>query len=261
MDDGRYLCIEGNTRVAIYRELRKEDWKAGKSGEEWQYIPALVSTQMDEEEAHKVRLQVHLVGNRPWDPYSKAKYLQELVEEYKMPKSELASYCGDSIKAVEQSISAYVDMETFYRPVTNGDFDTDRFSAFAELQRPGIKQALFRAGYSESDFSRWIRDRKISPLANVRRLPQILDDPESKRVFLRKGSREAIKVLDAPDLDTRLREASIAQLAKALQEKIGLLNYDDAEMMTSQPFSEDYLELKDLFYSVDDLLRIEGLGD
>ena len=53
LDDGRYLCIEGNTRVAIYRQLRNEDKTAGQSGESWDYIPALVSDRMNDEEAHK----------------------------------------------------------------------------------------------------------------------------------------------------------------------------------------------------------------
>ena len=58
IEDGRYLCVEGNTRVAIYRQLRREDKAAGLSGERWEYIPATVREQMDEQEAHKIRLQV-----------------------------------------------------------------------------------------------------------------------------------------------------------------------------------------------------------
>ncbi len=260
LGDGRFLCVEGNTRVAIYRQLRNEDKASGQSGETWEHIPALVSDQMEEEEAHKIRLQVHLVGNRPWDAYSKAKYLHELVEEYKMPMAALVSYCGGSKSDVLQSVNAYVDMETHYRPMigdVDGAFDPSRFSAFVELQKPGIKQALFQAGFSESDFSRWVDERKLFPLNSVRRLPQILDNPEARRVFLREGARTAINTLDAPDLDTRLRESNIPQLAKALQEKIGLLSYDDAERVRSQPESEEHLDLKDLLISVGELLDIQ----
>ena len=260
LDDRRYLCIEGNTRVAIYRQLRKEDEASGQSGQRWEHIPALVSDQMDEEEAHKIRLQVHLVGNRAWDAYSKSKYLHELVEEYKMPIGDLVSYCGGSRSDVLQSINAYVDMENHYRSVISDidePFDPSRFSAFVELQKPGIKHALFQAGYSERDFSQWVDARKLYPLSSVRRLPQILDNPEARRVFLRDGARAAINTMDAPDLDTRLREANISQLAKALQEKIGQLSYDDAERITSQPDSEEYLDLRDLQISVGGLLDVQ----
>jgi hypothetical protein len=151
-------------------------------------------------------------------------------------------------------------MEKHYRPVIDdidGDFDPSRYSAFAELQKPGIKQAIFQAGFSESDFSRWVNQRKLFPLNSVRRLPQILDNPDARRVFLREGARAAITTLDAPDLDTRLREANISQLAKALQEKIGQLSYDDAKRITSKPDSEEYLDLMDLLTSVGGLLSIE----
>lgn len=260
LDAERYLCIEGNTRVAIYRQLRNEARTSGQSGETWDHIPALISDQIDEEEAHKIRLQVHLVGNRPWDAYSKAKYLHELVEQYKMPIGELVSYCGGSKSDVMQSINAYVDMETHYRPVIDDideSFDPSRFSAFVELQKPGIKQALFKVGYSERDFSQWVDERKLHPLSSVRRLPQILDNPEARRVFLRDGARAAINTLDAPDLDSRLRESNISQLAKALQEKIGQLSYEDAERITSQPDSEEHLDLKDLIVSVSELLDVQ----
>lgn len=260
LENGRFLCIEGNTRVAIYRQLRKEDIDSGQNGDKWREIPAVVSDHIDEEESHKIRLQVHLVGNRPWDAYSKAKYLHELVEDYKMPLIELVSFCGGSKNDVMQSIKAYEDMEHHYRPVIeedDGNFDPSRFSAFVELQKPGIKQALFRANYSERDFSSWVEDRKLFPLNSVRKLPQILDNPEARGVFLSKGAREAIRILDAPDLDTKLREADISQLARALQEKIGRLLYDDAENIRNQPDSEEHLDLKDLLISVGELLDVQ----
>lgn len=260
LDDDRYICIEGNTRVAIYRQLRAEEKASGKSGENWNDIPAIVSDQMDEEEAHKIRLQVHLVGNRPWDAYSKAKYLHELKEDFKMPMAELVDFCGGSRADVQQSIDAYVDMETHYRPVVDEQevtFDPSRYSAFVELQKPGIKNAIFEAGFNEGDFSRWVEDRRLQPLNNVRKLPQILNNAEARNVFLNKGARAAVTTIDAPDLDTRLKEASISQLANALQEKIGQLSYDDANEIASKPDSEEHLDLMDILTSVGGLLSIE----
>src|SRR5262245_18784823 len=69
---GSYLVIEGNTRVAIYREL-----DADNSPGDWKTIPAVVQT-LSEGGEHAVRLHAHLVGTRPWRPYAKAKYLHDL---------------------------------------------------------------------------------------------------------------------------------------------------------------------------------------
>ena len=256
VEDDRYLCIEGNTRVAIYRELRMLDWNAGGNGDKWSLIPAIISEEMDDLEAHKIRLQVHLVGNRPWDPYSKAKYLHELREDHKMPMSQLVDFCGGSRRDVQQSLDAYRDMETHYRPILTdeADFDPSRFSAFIELQKPGIKDAVFGAGFNESDFSQWVHKRNIAPLNSVRRLPRILENPPARQAFFREGAREAIKKLDAPDLDTKLREASISQLARVLQEKINTLPYDEAKDIASKMGSETYLDLSELLACVEELI-------
>ena len=263
--DGLYLCIEGNTRVAIYRELRKYEQDTGRSHEKWSTIPAIINEEMEDLEAHKIRLQVHLVGNRAWDPYSKAKYLHELREVHKMPMSELVDFCGGSKRDVQQSLAAYRDMETHYRTVLNeeedfdpSDFDPSRFSAFVELQKPGIKDAIFKAGYDETHFSRWVDKKKVSPLNSVRKLPQILENSEAKRTFLQVGAREAIKKLDAPNLDTKLQEASISQLSRALQEKIDTLPYNEAKQIASDSESEAYLDLKDVLACVEELMRLDN---
>ena len=255
VDGGQYLCIEGNTRVAIYRQLRAEEREAGNAGDKWDCIPAIVDSQIDDDETHRIRLQVHLVGNRAWDPYSKAKYLHELEKDYKMPRSQLVDYCGGSQNDIKQSIDAYRDMEAHYRPVAD-DFDPSRFSAFVELQKPGIKPSLYNAGYTEGHFSEWIDNRKLAPLALVRKLPQILNNPEAKRTFLRDGARAAVRELDAPDLDTKLREANVSQLARALQEKINTLSYDQSQAITENQDSDDYLDLHDLHTTIQELLKL-----
>ncbi len=63
--DGRLVCIEGNTRVAIYRDFIAQ----GKSGN-WSSIPALVHDSLDAAGIDAVRLQVHLVPPRGWAPYA-----------------------------------------------------------------------------------------------------------------------------------------------------------------------------------------------
>ena len=252
IDREHYRCIEGNTRVAIYRQLYNEATRAGRDAQSWAHIPAVVDTEMDEHEAHKIRLQVHLVGNRAWDPYSKARYLNELLEDHKMPLTELVGLCGGSRADIDREVAAYRDMETHYRPLIEdkqGRFNPRSFSAFVELQRPGVKDALYEAGYSERHFSDWVDNQKIAPLNTVRRLPQILKDPTVRDIFLTQGAREAVKHLDAPESNSRLHDAGISELARALQEKLDNLLYDDtAELIRNQ--SDDYLDLVDLLSTI-----------
>ncbi|WP_330083308.1 hypothetical protein [Methylocystis iwaonis] len=99
-NDGTLVCIEGNTRVALYKHFHQTGVKGS-----WTCIPAIVHNEIDEASVHAIRLQVHLVGVRPWDPYSKAKYLYELRTQAHLPFSTIVDYCGGRQTEVVESIN------------------------------------------------------------------------------------------------------------------------------------------------------------
>ena len=226
--DGTLICVEGNTRVALYGYFRDNNVDG-----DWTRIPALVHSEIDEASVHAIRLQVHLVGPRPWDPYSKAKYLHELRTKSHLPFATIVDYCGGRQTEVAESIDAYSDMERYYRPVVgdDGSFDTTRFSGFVELQKPGIKQAIAATGFTMADFAQWIHDGRLFPLQKVRLLPRILRSEKALEVFLKRGARAAEKLLDKPDLSRTLQDAGIGQLARALVDKIASLPFGEYQRL------------------------------
>ena len=234
-EDGTLVCIEGNTRVALYKDFVKR----GTPGS-WSEIPAIVHDGIEDAEVHGIRLQAHLVGPRPWDPYSKAKYLFELRHKELLPFAAIVDYCGGRQNEVATFIDAYVDMETYYRPLItdDGDFDTTRFSGFVELQKAGVKNEITRAGFDLNDFATWIRDNKIYPLRTVRVLPRILRNPKAREIFLKAGARAAEKALDKPEVDKNLQEAELEVLARALTEKLAGLPYGDYQALRNDPTGE-----------------------
>lgn len=233
--DGTLVCVEGNTRVALYKNFLD----LGVKGD-WADIPALVHHEMDDASVHAIRLQIHLVGTRPWDPYSKAKYLFELRTREHLPFATIVDYCGGRQSEVVESINAYSDMEQYYRSVVgeDGDFDTTRFSGFVELQKPGIKQAVTAAGFDLHDFARWIHEGKLHPLQKVRVLPRILRHEKAKEIFLKHGVKKAEAILEKPDLTKTLQEAEIGQLARALVTRIGAMSYDEQQRIKADPGGE-----------------------
>jgi hypothetical protein len=240
--DSRQICIDGNTRVALYRSFLQD----GVEGN-WNVIPALVYEDLDEEDCDAVRLQAHLVGPRQWDPYSKAKYLTYLRNKQHFPFSRLVDYCGGSQKAVKESIDAYSDMENYYRPLleSDSDFDTHRFSGFVELQKSAVKPAISKANFSLHDFATWIHERKIDTLAEVRWLPSILKNKKATEVFLKAGATEAYKVLDRPDLNKALEEAGLSQLARALTQAIRKAEWKDIQRLKEDPTLDTHQYLRD----------------
>lgn len=229
------ICIDGNTRLALYRSFRDDKVKGS-----WNTIPAVVYDGLDDEDVDAIRLQAHLVGPRQWDPYSKAKYLTYLRNKQQLPFNKLVDYCGGSKKAVKESIDAYADMEKYYRPLleSDSDFDPRRFSGFVELQKPAVKMAIAKAGFTITDFAKWIHERKIDALAEVRWVPSILKDKRATEIFLKDGAVAASKVLDRPALDKALNEASLGQLARALSQAIRTIQWREVLRLREDPTSD-----------------------
>ncbi len=253
--DGTLVCIEGNTRVALYKDFLK----IGISGS-WSTIPALVHNEIEEAAVHAIRLQIHLVGPRPWDPYSKAKYLYELRHKEHLPFSTIVDFCGGRQGEVSVLIDAYVDMETNYRPIIadDGDFDTTRFSGFVELQKPGVKQAVVQAGFNLTDFATWIRDGKLYPLRTVRVLPRILRNMKARKIFLKSGAREAESVLERPEIDKNLQDADLGQIARALNEKLATLPYEQYQKLRADSTGDTVQALLDAQAKLSEFIRDLG---
>lgn len=99
--NNRYVVIEGNTRVQIYKDLKRE-FKGTNKEDLWNKIIAIVHENLGRSQVDAIRLQSHLVGPRDWDPYSKAKYLHHLYYSEYLSINEIISYCGGKATEVKK---------------------------------------------------------------------------------------------------------------------------------------------------------------
>jgi len=238
--NGEYIVIEGNTRLQIYNEFKKDGVKGN-----WGTIPSMVYHDIPAEQAHAIRLQSHLVGPRDWDAYSKAKYLHYLRNEEHFTLDQLTDFCGGKRSEVIKYIDAYIDMEEHYRPqLGDNRFDPQKFSAFFELQNGKIIRALQRHKFTKDDFAIWIIDEKIYPLNKVRMLPQVLDKPAAKKEFFKTDITEASKLLDSSTATgLLLKDATIDQLASELVKKIPVIEYKYLKALAGDPSYENKKEI------------------
>ena len=264
----RYVCIDGNTRLAIYKQFRKE-----RSEVKWSSIKALILKDAEASDIEKIRVAAHLVGAREWPAYEKARYLHYLRNQKFMDYNDMIALCGGNRKDIERQIEAYHDMNEYYRDVVDDTaFHIDRFSGFVELQKPGIKDSIFDTGMELQDFGEWIRDGQIYRLADVRKLPKVLPDDEARDIFVRGGPRSieaAIKNLDqraesergsAPG-KTTLTAASLHELVDALTRRIHDLPYSEVRALRKRenPDASDQLRaLEDLSEQLGHLLQDVG---
>lgn len=246
----RYIVIEGNTRVQIYKDFANN----GIPGQ-WNEIMAVIYTELPEENAHAIRLQSHLVGPREWDPYSKAKYLYMLYHQEKLPFSRIVDFCGGDRTTTRKYINAYEIMEKHYRPQLENDdeFDPEKFSAFVEYQNGKVYKAICDHGYSTDDFSNWIITEKIPQLAKIRQLPMVLANQNAKKAFVQGTIDDAIRILDVINpIGTPLKDASIDQLAAEISKRIREMKYDT---MKNYKISSAYAEKKAIIFEAFDQLK------
>ena len=263
--DDRFVCVDGNTRLAIYHELNDENAPG-----HWTAIDCLALKSPSPKDIETIRVTAHLVGAREWPAYEKARYLHHLRNGEFMDYDELIARCGGNKNTITQQIDAYHDMNEFYRDVNTDDaFKVDRFSGFVELQKADIKDAIYSAGFDLHDFGRWIRDGQIYRLADVRKLPRVLADGEATDTLVNGGIRsveDAIAIAEAnrqshvrpSPLDTSVAKANIGTLAEALLQKVKSLPREDFVALRDRQYDtaeQDIDTLSDLAEHLHDLLQ------
>ena len=264
--NGKKVCIDGNTRLAIFKDFDK----SGEEGD-WSKIRATLIRDAEQIDIEKIRTSAHMVGARQWPPYEKARYLNYLRNEKFMDYDEMIALCGGNKADIERQIYAFDDMNDYYRDIIEDDneFKLDRFSGFVELQKPGIKEAIYLANLDIKDFGQWIHKGQIHRLADVRRLPEVLRDEEAKEIFLQgkvDSIKEAIKHVErksqskSPD-NALIQRTPIPLLAQILKQKLNDMpasEYRGWQRGESESDIHTVQILQDLYETLEDTLRDVG---
>ena len=260
--NGEMTCIDGNTRLAIFKEFDEKEVPG-----DWSKIPASLLRDAEQIDIEKIRTSAHLVGARPWPAYEKARYLDYLYNKEFMSFGEMVTLCGGNKAEVERQIGAFNDMNEFYRNVVEDtEFKIDRFSGFVELQKPMIKESIFNANLDLEDFGSWMKNGQISRLADVRYLPKVLRDEEAKQLFINGGINsisEAIRCVDdktrhtSSEQNILLRNTPIDLLAKTLKQKMDAITAPEYREWRSgevESARETVQALEDLYVTLEETL-------
>ena len=252
----KYVVIEGNTRLQIYRDFAKAD----PSGP-WTKIRAIVYDNLSEEQIHSIRLQSHLVGPRDWDPYSKAKYLYFLCYVEKLPMSTIISYCGGKRGEILKLIESYDTIQKYYIPKVKEmglDVDIREFSKFAEYQNKSIKEALLFSHYDAQTFAEWVINGNVDKAQNVRQIPQVLKDPEAKKEFLKTNLTNAIKKLNTSIPTTiDLSAVSYDEVGSAFLNKLRNISYAETKSLKrkeTKEYEDKMTLLEDILTELESML-------
>jgi|TARA_B110000259_G_C14030231_1_gene406351 hypothetical protein len=221
-----YLCVEGNTRLSIYRHFIE------KYPDEviWNNIPSLVHDHISQDKIHELRLQAHFVGKKEWTPYAKGKYITLLVNNG-TGLAKIKEIVGGSDAKTRANYYAYKVFKESYEPLFNPDRDNvfpekTKFSMFVTVPEGGkIALALEYQGLDINDYAQWVKSNKVDSANDVRRfLEKVLINKEVYDVFIKKDKtlKDVIPLLpNDQNLSTvALKDASISQLCDMLTDTL-----------------------------------------
>lgn len=239
VDDGTYLVLEGNTRLLIYRQLHEKY----PHEEVYKKIFCRVLPQkISEDQRNFIKLEAHLRGTTPWDAYEKARYLFYLWNQEGYSYYQLAKRTKLSENEIIQSIQAFKDMEEQYLPKYGTDpSEVMKFSYFMEYEKnTKLKREMERNGFTMSDFCGWVGERKIPKAQDVRELKPLVENEESRKVFIKDGFEYAKEILGTikPDLVSPLYQ----NIEKVIEDIKNLSQYEIGEMQDGdQPMKKQMI--------------------
>lgn len=248
-----FVVIEGNTRSFIYEELSEKYVNDGK----WKTIDAYVMPhKIDRSAINFIRLEKHLFGQTPWDAYEKARELYRLHthEDYSLRRLEQLTKlkAGD----IRNNIQAYTDMQEQYLPKFNKPSERLKFSYFVEFRKnKDLKRFVKEGKLSLLEFCDWVGDGKFRRGEEIRKLPQVLKDEQSRQALIDDNFQAALDQLEQknPAAKSKLFE-KIEDVAEGLE---GLPFGELNEIKTGlQPAKLD--ALKKLHHVVKNLLKDIG---
>ena len=171
---GSFEVLEGNSRLAAYRQLAEKDpikWGLVKCT----VLPADVQESL----IFAILGQFHIKGKKDWAPYEQAGFLYRRHKNHSIPAKDLAQELGLSTKKVTHLIETYEFM------VDHDEVDISRWSYYDEyLKSNKIKKG--RKKYPEMDelIVENIKDGSIPRAMDLRdQLPAVCASPAILKRF------------------------------------------------------------------------------
>lgn len=202
----RYLVIDGNTRLEIYKDLRR---KYPRKNAFKRIRCRVLPEDIDDRAKNFIRLIAHLRGVNEWQVYERARMLYILWEKKGYTEEELQSTTKLAPREIRRWISAYKNMTEQFLPKYSYQRDAlSKFSYFVEYENPKIKSGMEKEGLSTKDFCEWVGSKQITRAQDVRILRQVFEDKKARETLVKKGYAYAADQLrvDRPGVYSKLFE-------------------------------------------------------
>lgn len=173
--DGDMVVLEGNSRLAAYRILYKQD------PIKWANIKViLLPKDISDAAVFALLGQYHIIGRKDWEPYEQAGYLYRTINDTNKSVESLAGELGTTTSYIKKLIEVYEYM------IEKDDNHPNKWSYYEEiLKNRGIKKAFDEIPGLEEKIISDVKENKIRMAIDVRKLGDIskVNDKLSKKIL------------------------------------------------------------------------------
>lgn len=257
-------AVEGNERITALRRIQQDLDEGGQYDEEKEAmmeelvenVPVKIFPEdMTEREKDLFLAREHVAGKAEWPPLEQAAHMYKMYEEDALTQQEIAELLGRSRSWVSQKINAYAWTEEYLEEY--GRENISDFSYFEEAYKK--KGQIEDAGLDLDDpddmaaFHRIVNNKEIPRAIDVRKLPKLLENEETRETLLEDGRGE--KALDQlPRVEPSEFSPRFSALTKA-KEQLGKMTREDLKMVREEPAFQDLLE--EVAAEIEDILERE----
>ena len=195
--------IEGNSRLAVYRQLHQEDPEG-----EWELIPCDIVSSLTDEQQFAFLNQIHVKGKTQWSAYEKANFAY-VRKEAGWSEKRIADLFGESEATIRIRVKVIEQMKE------NQDNKKSHFSYYdvivrtkeisKEMEREGLGSLLVdirNLGEENEDNAFTAQDvRKKLPI--VLKKPKVLKKFKNKEISL----EDAYQLSKISSLESKIKQA------------------------------------------------------
>ena len=250
--EGDNVVLEGNSRLAAYRILFKQD------PIKWSKIKAtFLPKDIPESAIFTLIGQYHIIGRKDWDPYEQAGYLFRTVNSSNKTPELLAGELGISLSTINKLISVYEYM------LAKEDNNPNKWSYYEELlKNRGIKKAFSEVPGLEDVIINSIKEGKIKMAIDIRKLGEIskINDKISKKILheIEQGEEDIYSGYDIVASSGKMDNNY--QIISTFRKRITDENFSN-KLLKDENLGDVEYELKKILRTISVLLKkIDGVG-
>jgi len=192
MPDDSYLVKEGNRRIVCLRRLAKEahDGKLLKEGYKYpkshfdEVQTIVLAADLSQKDIDSLLGTRHVSGPKEWATLNRAWHIYEMYNQDDMDFDEIRQVLGFGKGTVIRMVKAFQKTIEYGKTHPEDKQWFRKFTYFDELlKKPQLRDWIEQDSLRVNTFFDWIANGKFSDVRDIRRLPQILEDPDASKVF------------------------------------------------------------------------------